>query len=199
MLKYVIKRVLMVVPVMIGVSIIVFSLMRVFSPDPAPIVLGQHATEESMQAWREANGLNDPVVTQYFTYVGNALKDNLAKLGVQVVYDETSHLPVNAAVYRDVLAKADDNLKASLNQLKLARAMPNDRGMAFAWEGLAKGFSAMYQGHVTAAEAATSVDAVKIWLSTRPMSFCRPVDWISAPACSALSRTLRLGMVVSTR
>ncbi len=57
-----IKRVLMVIPVMIGVSIIVFSLMRVFSPDPAPIVLGQHATQESMDAWREANGLNEPVV-----------------------------------------------------------------------------------------------------------------------------------------
>ncbi|WP_374603028.1 extracellular solute-binding protein [Niveibacterium sp.] len=69
-------------------------------------------------------------------------------------FDETRRLPVNATVYRDVLAKADDNLKASLNQLKLARAMPNDRGMAFAWEGLAKGFSAMYQGRVSATEAA---------------------------------------------
>ncbi|MGB4592555.1 MAG: ABC transporter permease [Coriobacteriia bacterium] len=77
MLKYVIKRVLMVIPVMIGVSIIVFSLMRVFSPDPAPIVLGQHATAESMEAWREANGLNDPVVTQYFKYLGGALKGDL--------------------------------------------------------------------------------------------------------------------------
>ncbi|MCX9154966.1 extracellular solute-binding protein [Niveibacterium sp. 24ML] len=69
-------------------------------------------------------------------------------------FNETSHLPVNANVYRDVLARADDNLKASLNQLKQARAMPNDRGMAFAWEGMAKGFSSMYQGRVTATEAA---------------------------------------------
>jgi peptide/nickel transport system permease protein len=77
MLKYVVKRILMVVPVMIGVSIIVFSLMRVFSPDPAPIVLGQHATAESTEAWREANGLNDPIVTQYFKYLGGALKGDL--------------------------------------------------------------------------------------------------------------------------
>ncbi len=77
MLKYVIKRVLMVIPVMIGVSIIVFSLMRVFSPDPAPIVLGQHATAESTEAWREANGLNDPVVTQYFKYLGGAMRGDL--------------------------------------------------------------------------------------------------------------------------
>jgi len=77
MLKYVIKRLLMVIPVMIGVSIIVFSLMRVFSPDPAPIVLGQHATQEAMDAWRDQNGLNQPVVTQYVDYVGKALRGDL--------------------------------------------------------------------------------------------------------------------------
>lgn len=77
MYKYVLKRVLMVIPVMIGVSIIVFCLLRVFAPDPAPIVLGQHATQESIDAWREANGLNEPIVTQYFTYVKNALHGDL--------------------------------------------------------------------------------------------------------------------------
>ena len=77
MLKYVIKRFLMVIPVMIGVSIIVFALMRVFSPDPAPIVLGQHATQEAITTWRHANGLDGPVVTQYFTYVKGALTGNL--------------------------------------------------------------------------------------------------------------------------
>jgi len=77
MLKYVLKRILMVVPVMIGVSIIVFSLMRVFSPDPAPIVLGQHATQEAITTWRDANGLNEPVVKQYFTYVKGALTGDL--------------------------------------------------------------------------------------------------------------------------
>ncbi len=77
MLKYVLKRVLMVIPVMIGVSIIVFALMRVFSPDPAPVVLGQHATQEQMEAWREGNGLNEPVVQQYLLYVRDALQGDL--------------------------------------------------------------------------------------------------------------------------
>ena len=77
MLKYVLKRILMVIPVMIGVSIIVFALMRVFSPDPAPIVLGQHATQEQMDAWREGNGLNEPIVKQYLTYVKDALQGDL--------------------------------------------------------------------------------------------------------------------------
>jgi len=77
MFKYVVKRVLMVIPVMIGVSIIVFALMRVFSPDPAPIVLGQHATEASIATWRHDNGLDAPVVTQYVTYVTGALRGDL--------------------------------------------------------------------------------------------------------------------------
>jgi peptide/nickel transport system permease protein len=76
-LKYVLKRVVMVIPVMIGVSIIVFSLMRVFSPDPAPIVLGQHATQEATAAWREEKGLNEPVVVQYWDYLKGAVHGDL--------------------------------------------------------------------------------------------------------------------------
>lgn len=77
MLEYVLKRIAMVIPVMIGVSIIVFALMRVFSPDPAPIVLGQHATQEAMAAWREEKGLNEPVVVQYWSYLKGAVQGDL--------------------------------------------------------------------------------------------------------------------------
>lgn len=77
MIKYIIKRVLMLVPVLIGVSIIVFLIMRVFSPDPAPIVLGEHATQQTMQAWRQENGLNDPVWLQYVNYIKGILNGNM--------------------------------------------------------------------------------------------------------------------------
>lgn len=77
MLKYIIKRILMLIPVLIGVSVIVFLIMRVFSPDPAPIVLGQHATLESVKAWRQANGLNDPILVQYFNFIKGALTGDL--------------------------------------------------------------------------------------------------------------------------
>lgn len=48
--------------------------MRVFSPDPSIIVLGQHATLEKMNAWREAMGLNKPIVTQYIDYMSGVLQ-----------------------------------------------------------------------------------------------------------------------------
>jgi peptide/nickel transport system permease protein len=77
MLKYIIKRILMLIPVLIGVSMVVFLIMRVFSPDPAPIVLGQHATQEAAEAWRQVNGLNDPIYLQYFHYLQGALTGDL--------------------------------------------------------------------------------------------------------------------------
>lgn len=69
MLRYILKRLLQVIPVLLGVSLIVFVIMRVFSADPAPIVLGQHATAEAADAWREANGLNRPIVLQYVDFI----------------------------------------------------------------------------------------------------------------------------------
>jgi peptide/nickel transport system permease protein len=77
MLKYILKRILMLIPVLIGVSIIVFLIMRVFSPDPAPIVLGQHATQEAAEAWRQANGLNDPIIQQYLEFIKGAMTGDL--------------------------------------------------------------------------------------------------------------------------
>ena len=77
MFRYIIKRLLLLIPVLIGVSIIVFAIMRIFSPDPAPIVLGQHATEASIQAWWESNGLNSPMYMQYWDFLKGIFTGNL--------------------------------------------------------------------------------------------------------------------------
>ncbi|KXB62906.1 ABC transporter permease [Olsenella sp. DNF00959] len=77
MLRYVIKRVLQAIPVLLGLSIVVFLIMRVFSADPASVVLGEHATQEQMQAWREVNGLTAPIVVQYLNFLGSALRGDL--------------------------------------------------------------------------------------------------------------------------
>lgn len=77
MLKYIIKRLIMVIPVLLGVTIIIFMITRVLAPDPAPVVLGEHATQEQMQAWREVHGLTDPIWKQYLSFVVNALHGDL--------------------------------------------------------------------------------------------------------------------------
>ncbi len=79
MVKYILKRLLQLIPVLIGVSLIVFILLRVAAPDPAPVVLGEHATEESMEAWREVNGLNDNIVKQYVDFIVNAVQGDFGE------------------------------------------------------------------------------------------------------------------------
>ncbi|MEG1097340.1 MAG: ABC transporter permease [Raoultibacter sp.] len=77
MFKYILKRILMVIPVLLGVSVIIFFITRVLAPDPAPVVLGEHATPEAMAAWRADNGLADPLWQQFINFIGGALQGDL--------------------------------------------------------------------------------------------------------------------------
>ena len=79
MVRYVLKRLLQAIPVLLGLSVVVFLLMRVFSADPAPVVLGEHATREAMDAWRDAYGLNDPIWKQYLDFLFGALRGDLGE------------------------------------------------------------------------------------------------------------------------
>ncbi len=109
MLKYIIKRLLMLIPVVIGVSIIVFVILRVFSPDPAPIVLGQHATEDSVHAWRQANGLNDPILVQYWNFFKGIFTGDLGNS----YYSKTP-------VLKEILARFPATIELALAAIILA-------------------------------------------------------------------------------
>lgn len=69
MLKYVLKRILLLIPILLGVSAIIFGLKAVPPGDPARQILGNTATEEQVKAKREELGLNDPVLVQYGNYI----------------------------------------------------------------------------------------------------------------------------------
>ena len=71
MIRYIIKRILLLIPILLGVSIIIFVLKTITPGDPVRQILGNQATEEQMEAKREELGLNDPVPVQYVRYVGN--------------------------------------------------------------------------------------------------------------------------------
>lgn len=63
--KYILKRLLALIPVMIGVSMIIFTMMYFTPGDPARIRLGEAAPEEAVEQLREEMGLNDPFFVQY--------------------------------------------------------------------------------------------------------------------------------------
>lgn len=71
MLRYIAKRILMMIPVLLAVSFLIFSLMYLAPGDPARIILGDDAPEEAVLEKREELGLNDPFLVQYGRYIYN--------------------------------------------------------------------------------------------------------------------------------
>lgn len=74
MLKYIIKRLLALIPVLFGVTVLVFLIMHLSPGDPAQIILGPKATAESLNSMRHQLGLDLPLYQQYFRWIGNALQ-----------------------------------------------------------------------------------------------------------------------------
>lgn len=67
--KYISKRLLMLIPVILGVVFIVFTILRLSPNDPIRTILGDMASQEEVDAMREEVGLNDPFFVQFFDYV----------------------------------------------------------------------------------------------------------------------------------
>ncbi len=79
MLRYIAQRLLMLIPVLVGISIITFVMIRLIPGDPARIMAGERATEEQVQRVREMWGLDKPLHEQYIIYMRNLLHGNLGR------------------------------------------------------------------------------------------------------------------------
>lgn len=71
MAKYILKRLLILIPTLLGISFIVFSLLYLSPGDAALAAAGPNATKETVEAIRESLGLNDPFIVQYGNYLKN--------------------------------------------------------------------------------------------------------------------------------
>src|SRR5215470_14952389 len=74
---YAARRLLLAVPLLLGMSILVFGLMRLVPGDPAVVVLGYKATPETVRALRETFHLDEPLVQQYVRWLAGALRGDL--------------------------------------------------------------------------------------------------------------------------
>ena len=79
MYKYIIKRLVMLIPVIIGVSFLVFFIMAMAPGDTARTILGEDAPIEAVEALREELGLNDPIPVRYLNYMKNLLRGDLGE------------------------------------------------------------------------------------------------------------------------
>ncbi len=69
MLRFVVRRLILLIPILLGLSILVFLWIRALPGTPAEALLGDRATEESIAQAREQYGLDDPVYVQYWRYL----------------------------------------------------------------------------------------------------------------------------------
>jgi peptide/nickel transport system permease protein len=86
-LLFILKRVLISIPVLFGMSLLVFSLIHMVPGDPARVMLGLTATPENIATLRAQLGLDDPLWRQYLTWVWNLLHGDLGQ-------DFRSHEPL---------------------------------------------------------------------------------------------------------
>src|SRR4030095_4673382 len=74
MLVYAARRLALAVPLLLGMSVLVFALMRVVPGDPAVVVLGFKATPEGIRVLREAFHLDESVAQQYLRWLGGVAR-----------------------------------------------------------------------------------------------------------------------------
>jgi peptide/nickel transport system permease protein len=79
MLAYILRRILILIPTLLGVSIIVFLMLRFTPGDPAELLLGERVTEEALYEIREHLGLNEPLYVQYGLFLGRIMKGDLGE------------------------------------------------------------------------------------------------------------------------
>ncbi|MEM1254416.1 MAG: ABC transporter permease [Cyanobacteria bacterium P01_H01_bin.21] len=77
--RYILKRLLQLVPVLLGISLLVFAFLHLIPGDPALVLLGDRANPEQVAALRERMGLNEPLPLQYLSFLGNLLRFDLGE------------------------------------------------------------------------------------------------------------------------
>jgi peptide/nickel transport system permease protein len=79
MTMYTLRRLLMLIPVLLGVTLLTFAIVQATPGDPVRLMLGPHASPERIQEFREMLHLNDPLLVQYGRYVWNAMRGDLGR------------------------------------------------------------------------------------------------------------------------
>ena len=93
MLRYLVRRLLLLVPILLGVSLLIFFWIRALPGSPAESLLGERATPALVQAYRHRYGLDQPVYKQYWAYLKTTAQGDL---GVSVASRRTITAEIKA-------------------------------------------------------------------------------------------------------
>ncbi|MGG0657332.1 ABC transporter permease [Rummeliibacillus pycnus] len=122
MLHYIGRRLLQLIPVLLGMTFIVFLIIRAIPGDPAQVILGQQATKEAVAALRASLGLDNPWYVQYFHYLGDLITGDLGE-------SMRTKIPVASELWPYLAA----TLELSLCAIILAVIIGVNAGIISAW------------------------------------------------------------------
>ena len=133
MLRYFVRRVLLAVPVLIGVATLVFSLIHLVPGDPAQAMLGDGAAPQDVAELRTSLGLDQPLLTQYLAFLRHAVTGDLGK-------SFRTGQPVTTMIVERLPATAELALAAMLVAIVIALPLGV---VAAVWRGTAIDYGAM--------------------------------------------------------
>src|SRR6266498_4584208 len=107
MLRYVVRRLLLIVPILLGLSILIFFWVRALPGSPISSLLGERATPQLVKQYRERYGFNKPIPVQYWSYLKTTAKGDL---GTSIA----SHRTITSEIHRRFPATLELAISAML-------------------------------------------------------------------------------------
>ena len=110
MAKYIGKRLLLLIPVLLGVSFIIFTIMAIQPGDPGRMILGASATQEAVDLLNEQLGIDKPFLVRFFSYLYNAF----------LRFDLGTSYRTSQPVINDILPRISVSLRIAFNGIAMA-------------------------------------------------------------------------------
>jgi len=79
MTGFIIRRILIVIPTLLGVTIVIFSMLAITPGDPAELLMGERASQEALESMREYLGLKKPLYVQYGLFLKRVISSTWAR------------------------------------------------------------------------------------------------------------------------
>lgn len=164
MFSYIMRRLLILIPVLIGMTIITFVIIHLIPGNPAQVILGETATQSAIVDLEERLGLNEPYLKQYFIYVSDILQGDLG-----------TSLKTKNSISKEILPHLAATFELTIFAILFAIVVGVNAGIISAWKQNSWfDFLAMFVALVGVSMPVFWLALMEQWI------FAQKLDWLPA-------------------